>query len=75
MRLPLVSSNDVLKLLSKRGFFITRQKGSHICLHKKGEGRTLLVVVPRKNQIKRGTLISILRQAKITREEFLSEIE
>lgn len=52
-----------------------RQKGSHISLHKEEEGRTLLVVVPRKDQIKIGTLISILKQAKITREEFLNEIK
>jgi len=75
MKLPLVSSDKVLKLLSKKGFSVTRQRGSHICLHKKEEGKTLLVVVPRKDQIKRGTLISILKQAKISREEFLSEIK
>ena len=75
MKLPLVSSDKILKLLSKRGFSIVRQKGSHICLHKKEEGKTLLVVVPRKEQIKKGTLISILKQAKISREEFLNEIK
>jgi predicted RNA binding protein YcfA (HicA-like mRNA interferase family) len=31
----------------------------------------LLVVVPRKPEIKRGTLLSILRQAGLSREEFL----
>ncbi len=75
MKLPLVSSDKILKLLSKKGFSITRQKGSHICLHKKEEGKTLLVVVPRKNQIKKGTLISILKQAGVSREEFLDEIK
>jgi len=75
MKLPLVSSDKILKLLSKRGFSIVRQKGSHICLHKKEKGKTLLVVVPRKEQIKKGTLISILKQAKISREEFLNEIK
>ena len=71
MKLPLVSSDKLLKILSKRSFSITRQKGSHISLHKKENGKTLLVVVPRKNPIKRGTLISILKQANITRDEFL----
>ncbi|MBI2129791.1 type II toxin-antitoxin system HicA family toxin [Candidatus Woesearchaeota archaeon] len=75
MKLPLVSSDKVLKLLSKKGFSIVRQKGSHISLHKEEEGITLLVVVPKKDQIKIGTLISILKQAKITREEFLNEIK
>ena len=58
MKLPLVSSDKLLKILSKRGFSITRQKGSHISLHKKENGKTLLVVVPKKNPIKIGTLIS-----------------
>jgi len=75
MKLPLVSSDKVLKLLSKKGFAVVRQKGSHISLHKKEDGKTLLVVVPRKNQIKRGTLISILKQANLTREEFLKLIK
>ena len=30
----------------------------------------MLVVVPLKKEIKKGTLLNILRQAKITREEF-----
>ncbi len=74
MKLPSVSSGEVLKWLAKRGFSISRQKGSHISLHKKEDGKTLLVVVPRKNEIKKGTLLSILKQAGVTREEFMKEI-
>ena len=75
MKLPLVSSDKVLKLLSKKGFFVVRQKGSHISLHKEENGKTLLAVVPRKEQIKKGTLISIIKQSGMDREEFLSEIK
>jgi predicted RNA binding protein YcfA (HicA-like mRNA interferase family) len=53
---------------------VVRQRGSHISLHKKIDGKTLLVVVPMKGQIKRGTLINILKQAGMTREEFLGGI-
>lgn len=74
MKLPFVSSDKVLKLLSKKGFSIVRQRGSHISLHKKENNTTLLVVVPRRKEIKKGTLLSILRQAKISREEFMKEI-
>lgn len=73
MKLPSPSSDKILKWLVKRGFSITRQKGSHISLHKKEGDTTLLVVVPRKDEIKKGTLLSILRQAKVSREEFLNE--
>jgi len=76
MKLPLISSEVMLKILvNKKGFSITRQKGSHISLHKKTEESVLLVVVPQKSQIKKGTLLSILRQAKINREEFLELIK
>jgi predicted RNA binding protein YcfA (HicA-like mRNA interferase family) len=34
--------------------------------------RTLLVIIPRKNIIPKGTLNAILQQAGLTREEFLS---
>ncbi|MBS3157339.1 type II toxin-antitoxin system HicA family toxin [Candidatus Woesearchaeota archaeon] len=53
MKLPFVSSDKVLKLLSKKGFSIVRQKGSHISLHKKENNTTLLVVVPRRKEIKK----------------------
>ncbi len=74
MKLPLLSSNKILKILKKKGFSVVRQKGSHVSLHKKVNGKTLLVVVPRKNPIKIGTLISILKQSEINREEFLKEV-
>lgn len=71
MKLPLVSSDKMLKVLYKKGFSMTRQRGSHMSLHKNESGKTYLVVVPRKNPIKRGTLLSILKQANMTRDEFL----
>jgi len=75
MKLPFISSDKLLKILSKRGFSITRHKGSHILLHKKENGKTLLVVVPKRNPIKIGTLISILKQANIIRDEFLKIVK
>lgn len=74
MKLPLVSSDKVLKFLSGKGFSVTRQRGSHISLHKKQDSKTLLVVVPRRKEIKKGTLLSILRQAEISKDEFIESI-
>ena len=74
MKLPLISSNEILKILVKQGFKIVRQRGSHITLHKQKDNRILLVVVPVKKQIKRGTLLSIIRQAGMTKDEFVSLI-
>ncbi|RLI88190.1 MAG: type II toxin-antitoxin system HicA family toxin [Archaeoglobales archaeon] len=37
----------------------------------RGNGTRRLVIIPRKDQIPRGTLITILKQAGLTKEEFL----
>lgn len=52
-----------------------RQRGSHVSMHKKEPGRTIIVIVPMKGEIKHGTLLSILGQAGITREDFMKEME
>ena len=75
MKLPLVSGNEVIKLLQKEGFAAVRQRGSHVSLHKKIDDKTVLVVVPLKDEIKKGTLLSIIKQAGMTREEFISKIK
>lgn len=75
MKLPLVSGSNVLKLLQKEGFVAVRQKGSHVSLHKKVDNKTLLVVVPMKKEIKKGTLLSIISQAGMTREEFIEKLK
>jgi predicted RNA binding protein YcfA (HicA-like mRNA interferase family) len=76
MRLPVASSSQVIKLLQKEGFSVTRQKGSHISLHKKLEDESIaLVVVPRKREIKRGTLLSIIKQSRMSKDEFVSKIK
>jgi len=54
-------------VLSKAGFKVVRQKGSHIFLT---DGKHK-VTVPRHVLIKKGTLLSIIQQAGLTREEFL----
>ncbi len=68
MKLPQVSWRDVIRALSKKGFKVVRQKGSHMVL-KDDKGN--VAVVPRHETIKKGTLLSILQQAKLSRSEFL----
>jgi predicted RNA binding protein YcfA (HicA-like mRNA interferase family) len=55
------------------GFIVISQKGSHIKLRKDGLiVRT--VIVPNHYEVAKGTLQSILEQAGITLEEFLSKL-
>jgi len=73
-KLPSLSSKQVIKALRFAGFEDAprRGKGSHIALVKKETEQTLLVIIPRKKVIPKGTLNAILQQAALTREEFLS---
>ena len=72
-KLPVLSAKDAIKVLSKFGFQIVRQTGSHI--HLWNEERRLLVTVPNHQELAKGTLISIIKQAKIEREDFLSKLK
>ncbi len=76
MKLPPVSGKDMIKLLGKQGFQVVRQKGSHVSLFRKNNNNEpLLVVIPLKKEITKGTLLNILRQARISREDFMKLLE
>lgn len=70
-KLPYMSGKEVVKALSKIGFQPARQKGSHIVLIKENEKGKMAVVVPNHKEIDIGTLIEIIRQAGLKRNEFL----
>ena len=63
----MLSWREVLRALQKAGFRPIRQRGSHILLTSDGN----LVVVPRREEIKPGTLLSIIDQAKLSKSDFL----
>jgi predicted RNA binding protein YcfA (HicA-like mRNA interferase family) len=68
--LPQVSGRQCVAALGKRGFQFKRQNGSHIILRR--EIPFAQVVVPDHRSLDRGTLRSILRQAGMTTEEFIT---
>jgi predicted RNA binding protein YcfA (HicA-like mRNA interferase family) len=65
----------VIKILSKFGFRVVRQRGSHIVLKGFYKEMERTVVVPKHREIAVGTLRGILFQAGITVEEFLKLVE
>lgn len=67
-RLPAVKPKIVIRALKRNGFFVHHTTGSHYFL-KKGK---LRVSVPYHNQdLKPGTLASIIAQSGLTVEEFI----
>jgi predicted RNA binding protein YcfA (HicA-like mRNA interferase family) len=71
-KLSILSGADVCRILEKHGFVVVRQKGSHIIMQRKTEGTTITVPVPNHNEIRIGTLLSIIRQSRVPREAFES---
>jgi predicted RNA binding protein YcfA (HicA-like mRNA interferase family) len=65
-----LSGKAVIKALNKAGFYVKRQKGSHIILRR--DEPFAQVVVPDHKSIDTGTLASILDGANLTVEEFLT---
>jgi len=70
-KLPVVSGHKVIKALGKAGWEKRRTKGSHAILAKTIDGQKIALVVPLHKEIDKGTLIEIIRQARLTREEFI----
>jgi len=68
-RLPRVSGAEMVKYLTRKGFHISHQKGSHVRL-KSGDRS---VTVPLHPELGPGLLLAILKQAGVSREEFMRE--
>jgi len=58
------SGRELVKALHRIGFIVDHQRGSHIFLH--NLEKNISVVVPNHKEIKKGTLNSILKKARIT---------
>lgn len=74
-KLPVLSGNEIIKILSKAGFIVVKQKGSHIKMKKTEGEKNLIVTVPNHSEVKKGILLNILKQAELSREEFLKMAE
>lgn len=75
VKLPRLSGHELIKILAQFGFKKIRQKGSHVMLIKDTRQGKIGCVVPLHDELETGTLLGILRQAKISREEFLRELK
>jgi predicted RNA binding protein YcfA (HicA-like mRNA interferase family) len=72
-RLKYLSGRDVCNILKRNGFEEIRRKGSHIVMQKREGDKTHTVIVPDHREIKKGTLMSIIRQSNLPRSEFATD--
>jgi len=68
-KLPNISGQECIEVLSKAGFYFKRQEGSHIVLRR--DNPFAQVVVPDHRELDRGTLRAIIRQAGLSVDEFV----
>ena len=66
-KLPVISGRELVKALSKCGFALDRQKGSHMMLFRANPPTT--ISVPDHKELDRGTLRAIIRQVGLTPEQ------
>jgi predicted RNA binding protein YcfA (HicA-like mRNA interferase family) len=64
------SSNQIVKVLQNRGFFYISQKGSHVKFRKPGKPNLTVIIPANKKEIPSGTFRSILRQSRLTEDDF-----
>ncbi len=69
-KLPIVSGTEAVKAFQRLGFFVDRQRGSHVVLKKIMPDGTRGCVIPMHREIALGTLRSALKMAGISPEEF-----
>ena len=71
-KLRVLSGAEVCAILKEFGFTEVRRRGSHIVMQKKLTDGTLTVPIPNHNELRIGTLQSIIRQSGVPRAEFES---
>jgi predicted RNA binding protein YcfA (HicA-like mRNA interferase family) len=73
-KLPRISSKEAIKALERLGFEEIRQTGSHVVMKKITLDGQIGCVVPIHRELKVGTLSGILKQARVTPEEFINNL-
>lgn len=73
-KLPLLSANELFKVLTKLGFKKIRQEGSHV-FFRHPDGRTTVVPNHPGEKLDRGLLNKIIKKDLcISREEFMKQL-
>jgi predicted RNA binding protein YcfA (HicA-like mRNA interferase family) len=65
-----LSGREAARILEDNGFALVRQRGSHLILQLRVPGSTVTVPVPDHRVLRRGTLLSIIRQSRLPRALF-----
>ncbi|MGB6369658.1 MAG: type II toxin-antitoxin system HicA family toxin [Atribacterota bacterium] len=67
-KLPSLTSQKIIKILERKGFVLDRAKGSHRVYYH-SESKRRVIISCHKKDLPKGTLMEILKQAGISKEE------
>ena len=70
-KLPVVKSKDLVKVLRAAGFLEHRQRSTSHLVMKHNDGRRTIVPMHSNKDIPKGTLLAILKDIQITKEELI----
>ena len=73
--LPHLSGKEVIRALERLSFVQVRQRGSHVVMKKSVPEGSVGCVVPMHGEVAIGTLHSILKQAKISADDFIKAVK
>jgi len=68
-RLPVCSGQDAIRAFQKLGYQVDHQTGSHIILRHPQMRR---LTVPNHRELAKGTLRALIREAGLTKDEFIN---
>ena len=69
--MPGISGKELVRALKKAGFVEVGQKGSHVSLQKVTAGKTFKTIVPLHRELAKGTVLDILHQTGLKKEELI----
>jgi len=73
--LPVICGRECVRVLMLIGFALDRQRCGHITMRREQPPPTRTVVVPDHREIDRGTLRSLIRQTRMSVDEFVSLLD
>ncbi len=73
-KLKRVSGEEAVRALERLGFVQVRQRGSHVILKKQTPEGEVGCVVPLHRELAVGTLLRILKQARVSPDQFVDKL-
>lgn len=73
-KLPSLTAREMIKVATKAGFELDRQKGSHAVYLRVSDRRRIVIPIHKGRDLKPGTARALIDDMGMTVEEFLSHL-